>query len=51
MGLMILLTEKNVNKALEITDYGYVFENGRIVMEGTGQELLSNQGLRKRTLG
>lgn len=36
--------------ALEIAYRGYVLENGRIVLEGTGQELLSNQGLRKAYL-
>ncbi|GAX90147.1 ABC transporter ATP-binding protein [Effusibacillus lacus] len=50
-GVTILLVEQNANKALEIADCGYVLENGRIVMEGTGKELLSDQGLRKAYLG
>jgi branched-chain amino acid transport system ATP-binding protein len=50
-GVTILLVEQNAHKALEIADRGYVLENGRIVMEGTGSELLSDQGLRKAYLG
>lgn len=50
-GVTILLVEQNANKALEISDRGYVLENGQIVMEGTGKELLGNQGLRKAYLG
>lgn len=50
-GVTILLVEQNANKALEIADRGYVLENGRIVMEGTGRELLNHQGLRKAYLG
>lgn len=50
-GLTILLVEQNASKALEISDHGYVLENGRIVLEGTGNELLNNQGLRKAYLG
>ncbi|MFC4770283.1 ABC transporter ATP-binding protein [Effusibacillus consociatus] len=50
-GVTILLVEQNANKALEISDRGYVLENGRIVLEGTGSKLLSDQGLRKAYLG
>jgi branched-chain amino acid transport system ATP-binding protein len=50
-GVTILLVEQNAHKALEIADRGYVLENGRIVLEGSGKELLKNQGLRKAYLG
>lgn len=50
-GVTILLIEQNANKALEISDRGYVLENGQIVLEGTGRELLNDQGLRKAYLG
>jgi branched-chain amino acid transport system ATP-binding protein len=50
-GVTILLVEQNANKALEIADRGYVLENGRMVLEGSGRELLRNQGLRKAYLG
>jgi branched-chain amino acid transport system ATP-binding protein len=50
-GVTVLLVEQNANKALEIADRGYVLENGRMVLEGSGRELLRNQGLRKAYLG
>ncbi|WP_018133089.1 ABC transporter ATP-binding protein [Effusibacillus pohliae] len=50
-GVTILLVEQNAHKALEVADRGYVLENGRIVMESTGDELLRDQGLRKAYLG
>ncbi|SFJ55248.1 ABC transporter ATP-binding protein [Thermoflavimicrobium dichotomicum] len=50
-GVTILIVEQNATKALEVADRGYVLENGQIVLEGTGQELLNNQALRKAYLG
>src|SRR4029450_6365460 len=38
-GLTVLLVEQNAALALEIADHGYVMENGRIVLEGTGAKL------------
>lgn len=49
-GLTVLLVEQNVNFSLEITDRAYVLENGRIVMEGSGAELLNNEHIRKAYL-
>ncbi len=46
----ILLVEQNVNLALEIADRGYVLENGRIVLEGRGQELLANTAVQRAYL-
>src|SRR5699024_6098487 len=50
-GLSILLVEQNVEQALAFSDRGYVLENGSIVMEGTADELLNNEELRKAYLG
>lgn len=50
-GVAVLLVEQNVGQALGLADRGYVLENGRIAMEGNGQELLKNQHLQKAYLG
>ena len=51
LGTTILLVEQNVQHALAIADYGYVLENGRIVMAGTGKDLLQDENLKKAYLG
>lgn len=50
-GVTILLVEQNVQHSLEIADYAYVLENGKIVLEGKGQELLADTKLKKAYLG
>jgi len=50
-GLTVLLVEQNANVALAIADRGYVIETGRIVMTGTGKELLNNERVRSAYLG
>ncbi len=50
-GTTILLIEQNAMAALQIADYGYVLETGRIVLEGTGEELLHNEDVKKAYLG
>ena len=50
-GVTILLIEQNANAALHIADIAYVMETGRITLRGTGQELLSNEEVRKAYLG
>jgi branched-chain amino acid transport system ATP-binding protein len=50
-GLTVLLIEQNVRHALEIADRAYVLENGRIVLEGNGRDLLKNDYVRKAYLG
>lgn len=50
-GVTILLVEQNVKQTLSICHRAYVLENGRIVMEGTGQELLNNPHVREAYLG
>lgn len=50
-GTTILLIEQNANMALSIADRGYVLETGRIVLEGTGAELLESDEVKKAYLG
>jgi branched-chain amino acid transport system ATP-binding protein len=50
-GMTILLAEQNVHKALDVADRGYVIENGRIVLEDTGEGLKSSERVRKAYLG
>ncbi|MDP6397574.1 MAG: ABC transporter ATP-binding protein [Arenicellales bacterium] len=50
-GLTILVVEQNVRQALAISDYAYVLESGRIVMQGKGGELLNNSRLVESYLG
>lgn len=51
MGKTILLIEQNASMALSIADRGYVLENGRITLQGSGQELLMNPDIRRAYLG
>ena len=50
-GTVVLLVEQNANLALRMADRAYVLEAGRIVLEGTGAELLANDAVRKAYLG
>lgn len=50
-GTTVLLIEQNANMALHVADRAYVIENGRISMEGTGSDLLSNEKVREAYLG
>ena len=50
-GTTVLLVEQDVQHSLELSHRGYVFENGRVVMEGTGKELLEDPHIRKAYLG
>jgi len=49
-GVTVLLVEQNIHHALSISDRGYVLENGRTIMEGTGEELLSSPHVKKAYL-
>jgi len=49
-GVTILLVEQNAFHALRLAHRGYVMANGRIVLQGTGQELLANEQVRKAYL-
>ena len=50
-GTTVLLIEQNANKALAISDRGYVLETGKIVLSGTGKELAASDEARKAYLG
>jgi len=50
-GVTVFLVEQNANRALQIADRGYVLENGRLVLEDTGANLLKNDAVRKAYLG
>ncbi len=50
-GVTVLVTEQNTKQTLEISDRGYVLENGRVVLSGTGQELLDNEHVKAAYLG
>lgn len=47
----VLLVEQNVAMALTIADYGYIMENGRIVLDGTAESLLNNADVKEFYLG
>jgi branched-chain amino acid transport system ATP-binding protein len=50
-GTSILLIEQNVYHALTISNRGYILENGRVALSGSGEELLTNPHIRKTYLG
>jgi branched-chain amino acid transport system ATP-binding protein len=50
-GLTIVLVEQNVAQSLALAHRGYVLENGRIVMSGTGRDLLADDRVRKAYVG
>ncbi len=50
-GVTVLLVEQNVKQTLSICNRAYVLENGRIVLTGTGQELLNNPHVKEAYLG
>jgi len=50
-GTTVLLVEQNAKAALEVADYGYVLETGRISLLGAGHELLQDDRVRKAYLG
>ncbi|MFJ6214028.1 ABC transporter ATP-binding protein [Streptomyces sp. NPDC092296] len=50
-GTTILLVEQNAQAALSLADHGHVMETGRIVLSGTGEDLLHDESVRKAYLG
>ena len=50
-GITILLVEQNAWKALELADYAYVIESGKIQLEGTGEKLMANPMVKRSYLG
>ena len=50
-GVTFLLAEQNTNMALRYADFGYILENGRVVMEGSAEELRTNEDVKEFYLG
>jgi branched-chain amino acid transport system ATP-binding protein len=50
-GMTIMLVEQRVNSTLEITDRAYVLEQGKVAMEGSSSELITNQHVKNAYLG
>ncbi len=50
-GTTVFLVEQNANQALKIANYGYVMENGHIVMHDNADKLLTNEDVKKAYLG
>jgi branched-chain amino acid transport system ATP-binding protein len=50
-GVTALLVEQNVRQTLAMCNRAYVLENGRIVLEGTGQALMANDHVKEAYLG
>ncbi len=51
LGLTVLLVEQNASRALDIADYGYILENGRVVLDGPADRLLRNEDVQEFYLG
>lgn len=51
LGLTVLLVEQSAHLALEIADYGYIMENGRIVLDGTPERLRDHKDVQEFYLG
>ena len=50
-GLSLLIVEQNAQAALELADHGYVMEGGRIMLEGSAEQLRANEDIREFYLG
>lgn len=50
-GVTILLVEQNARAALEVADYAYVMENGRVVLDGPSSQLKENEDIKEFYLG
>jgi branched-chain amino acid transport system ATP-binding protein len=50
-GLTILLTEQNALRALQLANRGYILQDGRVVIEDTGVNLMKNNLVKKAYLG
>ncbi len=51
LNVTVLLVEQNVRRSCEISDRAFVLENGKMVLQGTGQEMLNNIHVREAYLG
>ncbi len=50
-GLGVLITDHNVRETLDIVDRAYIIHDGTVLMEGTPDEVIGHQGVRKVYLG
>jgi len=50
-GVSVLLAEQNTNMALRYAQYGYILENGRVVMDGDAKALAENEDVKEFYLG
>lgn len=50
-GITMILVEQNANMALAVADYGYVMENGKIVLDGEAEKLKNNEDIKEFYLG
>jgi branched-chain amino acid transport system ATP-binding protein len=50
-GITVLLVEQMANSALKVSDYAYVLETGKVILQGTGAEMLVNEAVVKAYLG
>jgi branched-chain amino acid transport system ATP-binding protein len=50
-GITIMLIEQNANQALKLAEYGYILENGRIVLEGESAILMNDDNVQRSYLG
>lgn len=50
-GVTIILVEQNARYALDVAHYGYVMENGRVVLDGTSEQLAENEDIKEFYLG
>lgn len=51
LGISILLVEQNANMALQAADYGYIMENGKVVLDGPSEALVENEDVKEFYLG
>ena len=51
LGITILLVEQNARMALKAADYGYIMENGKVVLDGTAADLANNEDVKEFYLG
>jgi branched-chain amino acid transport system ATP-binding protein len=51
LGVTVLLVEQNARSALRVADRGYVLETGRVVLQGSAEELLANKDVQRAYLG
>ena len=49
--MTVLLVEQNAQRALDIADYGYILETGRVVLDGTAKKLAANEDVQEFYLG